>query len=165
MTELIKALESQYDATLRMLENSIKDCPDSLWQDSSYTNKYWHIAFHTLFYTHLYLFDSEHDFEAWEKHIEQYEYLNYVSESHPTDKAIYSQQDLLEYLAVCKQKLEGYLSTVSFSEASGFSWLKFNKLELHLYNIRHAQHHTGQLGDRLREAEGQNLRWIGKAKT
>ncbi len=35
---------------------------------------------------------------------------------------------------------------------SGFYWLPFNKFELQLYNIRHIQHHTGQLTDRLRQA-------------
>ena len=27
--------------------------------------------------------------------------------------------------------------------ASGFSWLSFSRLKLHLCNLRHIQHHTG----------------------
>lgn len=162
MPDLVKALSSQYHATLTMLENSVKQCPSQLWEDQKGTNKYWHIAFHTLFYTHLYLHDSEIQFEAWEKHLEQYEYLNYQPETTAKDGAVYSKEDLHEYLTLCKDRVDTYLPTVNFTEPSGFSWLPFDKLELHLYNIRHAQHHTGQLGDRLREHEQMSLRWVGK---
>ena len=43
---------------------------------------------------------------------------------------------------------------------SGFSWLRFGKTELQLYNIRHIQHHAGQLTDRLRTAAGIGVRWV-----
>jgi hypothetical protein len=39
---------------------------------------------------------------------------------------------------------------VRLDAASGFDWLPFNRFELHLYNMRHLQHHTGQLTERLR---------------
>ncbi len=163
MSELLKALKSQYHATLSMHKSCIESCPEDLWQDPSFKNRFWHISFHTIFYTHLYLHDSENHFEAWENHLEQYEYLKYRSDNYPTDKAIYSKEDLLEYLELCQARVDSYLASVNFSEPSGFSWLPFNKLELHLYNIRHAQHHTGQLGDRLRESADIGVRWVGKA--
>ncbi len=163
MSELLTALKSQYHATLKMHKSCIESCPDTLWQDPSYKNRFWHISFHTLFYTHLYLHDSENHFEAWENHLEQYEYLKYRSDNYLTDKAIYSKQDLLEYLQLCQARVDSYLTSVNFSEPSGFSWLPFNKLELHFYNVRHTQHHTAQLGDRLRESADIGVRWIGKA--
>jgi hypothetical protein len=161
--DVVKPLKSQYHATLTMLENAIKTCPDTLWAAAKYKNRFWHIAFHTLFYTHLYLHDGEQAFEAWEKHLEKYENLKYRSDKFPEDKAVYSQTELLDYVALCKNRVDSYLPTVKFDEPSGFSWLPFDKLELHLYNVRHAQHHTGQLGDRLRELENTGVRWVGKA--
>ena len=44
---------------------------------------------------------------------------------------------------------------------SGFSWLPMSKLELHFYNIRHLQHHIGQLDDRLRVKADIGIGWIG----
>jgi hypothetical protein len=43
---------------------------------------------------------------------------------------------------------------------AGFPWLPFNKLELQFYNIRHIQHHTGQLADRLRNAINIGTPWV-----
>ena len=50
---------------------------------------------------------------------------------------------------------------------SGFSWRKCSRLELHIYNIRHVQHHTGQRSAYLRRVDpsiGQRrdvMKWIG----
>ena len=33
---------------------------------------------------------------------------------------------------------------------SGFDWIPFTKFELTLHNLKHIQHHTGQLYERLR---------------
>jgi hypothetical protein len=38
-----------------------------------------------------------------------------------------------------------------------------SKLEHQLVNLRHIQHHTGQLADRLRQAADRGLRWVGGA--
>ncbi len=47
---------------------------------------------------------------------------------------------------------------------SGFFWLPFGKLELQFYNIRHLQHHTGELFERL-GAVGVTLDWVGRGGT
>ena len=61
-----------------------------------------------------------------------------------------------------------------FAGATGFGlitddgydlWLPFSRLELHLYNLRHIQHHTGQLSAYLRRvvpelAEPKKLRCV-----
>lgn len=42
-----------------------------------------------------------------------------------------------------------------------FEWLPFEKLEHQLYNIRHTQHHTGQLAERLRSRIETGILWVG----
>ena len=42
---------------------------------------------------------------------------------------------------------------------SGFHWLKFSRLELHVYNIRHLQHHVGQLNAALRRHQAEGIKW------
>lgn len=68
-------IKSQYHATLEMLRQAIVKCPESLWHDRGYNNMFWHIAYHALFYTHLYLQASEEDFVPWAKHRGEYRIL------------------------------------------------------------------------------------------
>src|SRR5215467_12750277 len=66
---LRSALKSQYHATLAMLRAAIKRCPDDLWLSSQgHANPIWRIAYHTLYYTHLYLQPNNSTFRPWEHH-------------------------------------------------------------------------------------------------
>src|ERR1035441_2686896 len=65
----------QYRASLAMLGQVVHLCPECLWIDADYPNRFWHIAYHALFYTHLYLQPSEADFRPWAKHRQDSQYL------------------------------------------------------------------------------------------
>ena len=149
-----KAIKSQYYATLAMLKDAIIKCPASCWDDQRYRNKFWHIAYHALFYTHLYLQTTEQDFVAWEKHEANLERLGAVS------RPPFSKKEILEYYELCCQEVAERVDTLDLGAESGFHWLSFDKLELQFYNIRHTQHHVGQLYDRL-TAAGQKAKWVG----
>ena len=72
----IKAIiASQYLAALEMLEQAVLKCPESLWNSSEDKAKFWHVAYHALFYTHLYLQNTHQDFTPWHKHRENYNYM------------------------------------------------------------------------------------------
>jgi len=43
----------------------------------------------------------------------------------------------------------------------GFSWYKISKREHEFVNLRHIQHHTGQLAERIRQVTGQGVGWVG----
>ena len=60
--DILAPLSNQYLASLKMLEKSISVCPEPLWLDEGYPNPFWHVAYHTLFYTHLYLSPDEASF-------------------------------------------------------------------------------------------------------
>ena len=51
----------------------------------------------------------------------------------------------------------------SLGGPSGFARRAFSRLEMHLYNLRHIQHHTGQLSAFLRRA-GVDTRWVGAGR-
>jgi hypothetical protein len=150
-------IQSQYRAVLAMLGDAIQKCPEDLWYDDSYVHRFWHVAYHVLFYTHLYLHDSGEDFAPWAKHREEYGSLD-TRGSEP-----YTQEEVLEFLALCLcwNEIERRVSTLDLEAGSGFDWLPFGKLELQLYNISHLQHHTGQLAERLRNREGSGVGWVG----
>jgi predicted kinase len=43
------------------LKQAIEKCPDALWNDPADKNRFWHVAYHALFYTHLYLQPTDAD--------------------------------------------------------------------------------------------------------
>jgi len=153
----------QYRASLAMLAKTIELCPEPLWLSTGYTNRFWHIAYHAVFYTHLYLHSDDAGFKPWVKHQPGTNFLGPRPgdpNEPPKNGFSYSKADVNEYHAVCRAELERRVSALDLSAPSGFHWLPFNKFELQLYNIRHLQHHTGQLADRLRTAENIGVGWI-----
>lgn len=159
-----EVIQSQYLASLEMFGNAVSKCPDTLWRDPGYKNPYWHIAYHALFYTHLYLQDSEKGFIPWSKHRNEYQFLGplpWPPHKQPDIGEPYSREDILEYLGFCRNEVIERVASLDLDAASGFHWLPFNKLELQFYNVRHIQHHAGQLIDRLRNHEGIGVGWVG----
>ena len=159
-----QVIQSQYGAALAMLEQAIVKCPDSLWDDPESKNRFWHIAYHALFYTHLYLQSSEEAFEPWTKHRDQYEFLGplpWPPHQEPEIGAAYRKDEVLEYHALCQKQVAEQVAALELDAASGFSWLPFGKLELQFYNIRHLQLHTGELCERLGTQAGIDVDWVG----
>ncbi|MBI4558370.1 MAG: DinB family protein [Candidatus Hydrogenedentes bacterium] len=159
-----ETIKSQYRAALEMLGEAIANCTDALWDDPEHQNRFWHIAYHTLFFTHLYLQECEEKFVAWSKHRNEYQFLGplpWPPHKQPSIEKPYTRDEILEYLGVCRNEVEQRVSAVDLEAASGFHWLPFNKLELQFYNIRHIQHHTGQLIDRLRTKANIGIPWVG----
>lgn len=155
------AIQSQFLATLEMLKKAIEQCPDEMWTDPKPKNKFWHIAFHSLFFTHFYLHPTQDDFVAWEKHRQE---VVSLQPSDDPDKVVpYSQTEVLEYLVFCQQQVKEKVASSDLAAESGFHWLPFNTLEKHLYNIRHTQLHVGELCERLGQA-GIDVDWVGMVR-
>ena len=161
---LPQVIKSQYHAVLEMLKQTIQDCPPALWDDPADKNRFWRVAFHALFYTHLYLQDTEKDFTVWPKHRGQAEHLGrlpWPPQDEPKIEAPYTKEEVLEYLAFCQAMVEEKVSKLNPDAPSGYDWLPFGKLELQLYNIRHIQQHTGELDERLGARAKVDVRWVG----
>ena len=149
---------SQYFAALTMLKQAVECCPDSLWDAESDENKFWRVAYHALFYTHLYLQKSLDDFHAWEKHWDK---AQRVDKDAPSGKP-FTKTEILEYVDTCRKQVEERTAALDPEAPSGFHWLAFNKLELQFYNIRHLAQHTGELMERLGSRAGVNVDWVSK---
>jgi hypothetical protein len=149
------AIRSQYHASLDMLQQAVTKCPDALWDDRRYKNIFWHVAYHTIFYTHLYLQPTIKDFVPWAKTHEGYSDLDKTKITEP-----YSREDILTYLELCRQQVEKHVPQLDLDAPSGFSWLRFTKLELQFYNIRHLQQHTGELCERLGATGDIEVGWV-----
>ena len=157
------SIQSQFYAALEMLKDTVVQCPETRWDDSQSAKKFWHVAYHTLFYTHLYLQTSENSFTGWYKHRVGYNQLSSEPEGE-TELLPYSREEILEYIEFCQNQVAEKTASLDMEAESGFSWLPFNKLELQIYNIRHIQHHAAELAEWLGANEGIELGWVGSKR-
>ena len=152
--EFRDSIIAQYHAALEMLKQAIVACPEPLWHSPGERSTFWQVAYHALFYTHLYLQESEQTFRPWPSHRAEY-LLDHERPAEPPAKAL-----VLEYLAFCQRQAAERVADVALDAASGFDWIPFSKFELQLYTIRHIQQHIGELMERL-GTQGIETDWIG----
>src|SRR5262245_32843960 len=164
MLELVKEiLVGQFEASLAMLNVCISACAEEHWEGKIAHGSFRWVAYHTLFFVDLYLSESEEAFQLRDLHERGGDERG--EEASPG----LPKQETLAYVPICRQKM---LETIAAETAesltgpSGFSYRKISRAELHIYNIRHIQHHTGQLSAYVRRVDpahiGQrSLPWIG----
>ncbi|HEV2282495.1 MAG TPA: DinB family protein [bacterium] len=144
-------LSGQFEAALAMLNEAMERCPEQRWDGKIAKYPFWHVAYHTLCFVDLYLSPSEEAFEPRDLHPRG---LEEFDAEFPSRR--FGQRELIAYTAICRQKAADTLAFETFEtlqRGSGFPWLPFTRGELHIYNIRHIQHHAGQLGAFLRRGE------------
>jgi hypothetical protein len=159
MTDHLRAvLKSQYHASLAMLHEAITRCPDDVWSSRAQKNSFWQLAHHTLFFTHLYLQRDETAFRPWkdQRNVQHPDGIAGPADPQSTLPLIpdpYTKAQTLEYWEFCDAMVDEAVDGLDLaSPQSGFPWYKVSKLEHQLVNLRHIQHHTAQLVDRLRAA-------------
>ena len=141
-----------------MLEAAVRACPDDEWDSPEHRNRFWHIAYHALFYVHLYLFRSAEEHRPWSGHRDGANDLG--KEVEP-----YTREGILEFLAFCREHARRRIAALDLTAESGFSWLAFGPVERLAYNLRHLQHHAGQLSERIRQATGDGVKWVGRGRS
>lgn len=157
--DLKDALAGQYRATLGMLLQCVERCPDDIWESGGPERPFWRIAYHAVFYTHLYLMPTEHDFVAWEKHFDNAASL-WGKDNTPVDA--YAKADLAAYIQSITDAVGDRLGAIDLeAETSGFHWYSIPKVDHILLNLRHLGIHVGQLQELL-YAEGIDLDWISR---
>jgi hypothetical protein len=149
-------LVSQYRASLEMLKQTINQCPESIWNAASDKNKFWHAAYHALFFTHLYVADSEEAFTPWIKHRDGYEDFDVPQMGEPYDK-----NTILEYLAFCQQHVKERVPRLRLEAFEGNRDKAFTTMELQIYSIRHVMQHAGELMERLASRTDAQIDWVG----
>jgi hypothetical protein len=163
-TQVVQVLRGQYHAGLSMLQQVVTRCPAEMWDDECDKNRFWRVAYHALFFTHLYLHESGETFAAWDMHHEDYEMLGrrpWPPHDLPIIGEPYTREEVLAFLQVCWDLVDELVPRLHLEGASGFSWLPHNKLELQFYNLRHLQQHTGELMERLGSRAQIDVDWIG----
>lgn len=157
-------LVSQYQASLKMLINTIAQCPDELWNTTSYQSPYWQIVYHSIHFTAFYLSKDEASFTPWADHRPGVHLLGTLGNSPASVVRACPKADLRDYAEQIAGTIDFNINEQDLTNPSGFEWLAMNKFELHLYNLRHLQHHIGQLIERLHAAGIQGIDWIGSVR-
>lgn len=145
-----------------MLDNAVAACPEELWSDRSQTPEFWYVAFHALFFLDFYLAGSPDGFAPPSPFT--------LSEFNPEGEIParpYTKEELRGYLRhgreKCRRSIEA-LSDERSRERSAFLDGSLTALELMLYNMRHVQHHAGQLNLILRQKTQSAPRWVRRAR-
>jgi hypothetical protein len=79
---------------------------------------------------------------------------------------LYEKAFVLSYLGHIRRKARETISEETaevLAGPSGFHWRECSRAELHVYNIRHVQHHAAQLSLRLRLDAGVEIPWVSHA--
>jgi hypothetical protein len=163
------ALKEQYHAGLAMLRQCVEVCPDDMWTAGAPPRTFFRIVFHTAFFTHLYLGQSEAAFEPWpgrrpEWHPRLWEDPAYMEPYElPENAESYDRREMLEYIAHVDSLIDPTVDALNLdTEDSGFYWYKdITKLSHQLMNIRHVQGHVGQLSELLM-TRGIDIDWVAK---
>ncbi|MBM82131.1 MAG: hypothetical protein CMJ78_16305 [Planctomycetaceae bacterium] len=166
MLDAFKQLTSnQYEAALCMIGLCIKQCPDSHWSEFVASLKFCQAAFHTLFFTDVYLGQNLDELRKQQFHINHAEtFGDYEEIGGGLQQALYDKAFVEAYLSHCRQKMTSVLANEtdeSLNTIADFDWIKFSRAELHVYNIRHIHHHAAQLSLRLRLDHGDGIPWVG----
>jgi hypothetical protein len=165
MLDLYKQIvTSQFEAALAMLNQCIAACPPQHWEGKIANDSFRYVAYHTLFYADLYLSRTEEAFQRSDFHHRG------GDERGEAASPGLSKEDTLAHVPFVHQKLLDTLAAEtaeSLAGPSGFSWRKTSRAELHLYNLRHVQHHAGALYGYLRRVDAsfpdnKALPWIGQ---
>jgi hypothetical protein len=164
-------LKSQYHAGLAMLKEAIERCPDDVWLSTKQRNAFWQIAYHALFFTHLYLHSGVSAFQPWKEHQSAVQHPGGIpgppkpGSTLPLVPEPYTRAQVLAYWDICDQMVDSAVDALDLhSSQSGFPWYRMSKLEHQFVNLRHLQHHAAQLADRLRAALDIGIRWVGAGR-
>ncbi|HOZ87003.1 MAG TPA: DinB family protein [Bacteroidia bacterium] len=152
-----ETLWKQFGAAIDMLENAVKACPDAQWDA---TDKFWHKAFHTVFFLDYYLdtepgqFRPPHPFG--------------LSEFDPAGRMperTYTKKEILEYVAFCRKKCHDLIAELNEERLAARwinSWRNYSRFEILIYNMRHVQHHAAQLNLLLRQQTNASPEWVSQ---
>ncbi|CAG0954392.1 hypothetical protein PHYC_00379 [Phycisphaerales bacterium] len=152
-------LTSQFQAALAMHRECLVKCPPLHWDSTIGKYPFWHVSYHTLMFVDCYLARSNESFVLRPEFFPAGRAE--LDEEYPSRR--FTQPELLAYADILHHpQLRDTIASETaetLQGPSGFSHLPFTRAELHLYNIRHLQHHTGQLAVFLRRL-GVSTGWV-----
>lgn len=166
MIETFKQLiTSQFEASLCTLAHCVELCPDASWNALVARFPFCQVAFHTLFFTDYYMGPNAESFTQQPFHIANSALFGDYEQMQDCEPvSLYDKPQIRTYLEFCRGKVVETITAETeetLSAPAQFVRRNFSRAELHVYNMRHVQHHAAQLILRLRLDAGVDIPWIG----
>jgi hypothetical protein len=157
---MFEILKRQILSALATLRQCIDNCPDNEWNETHGDAPFSQVLFHVLVYTDLYLLESGEDFKNQRFHLENKNFFkDYYDLENKMPKNVYLKEDIVTYYNFCYKKAMDYEQNDLMKKSH---WAKRTIYEQIISGlIRHIQHHAAQLGLRIQQITGKELKWIG----
>ena len=163
MDTIRRMLLAQYEKSLAMLSETIGLYDDGLWLDhTSYDSPAWQVAYHALYYTNIYCSPTEEEVSRWSKErqdLHRFARPGAQRSERTAPGAAYTKEDTLDYLSFVRATIPSYLERMEPEARCWPSWYDEPQLEFHLNNLRHLQHHVGQLIERRDIVDSISYEW------
>ena len=157
-------IANQYEATLCTLNTCVDRCPETAWDAPVANWTFCQVAFHTLFFTDLYLSQNEDSFRRQPFHRDnEHIFRDYEELEDRPPTLRYDKTSIKRYMTHCRNKASEVVAAETaetLKAQPGFKWLTFSRAEVHVCNIRHIQHHAAQLTLRLRIDAKVDIPWV-----
>jgi hypothetical protein len=122
------------------------------------------VAFHTVFYADYYLGRNDPSFREQPFHREHADFFRDYEELEDRQPVLlYDRPTMQKYIEHCRRKAAILIpaeTPESLAALCGFPRKSFSRAELHVYSIRHIQHHAAQLSLRLRLDYQVDIPWV-----
>jgi len=171
-----ETLWKNFAAAIDMLREAITFCPDDLWQTEP---KFFYLTYHTVIFLDYYLTNPVKEF------VPALPYTITNSNSLPAEAVddvipnkFYTRQEILDHLTSIREKCRR-ATILSTPDKLNERWIDqaeiklhdlcpalvigYTVLDIHFYNLRHVQHHVGQLNFLLRQRINNAPGWISQA--
>ena len=146
--------KNEYYALIEMLYKAINLCSEELWDERTETPPFWQLAYHAIYYLDFYLGESP------KKHEQRFDVKENLDERM---ERILTKKQLKDYLIAIKKKCNRVLESLSAEKLEGknsYYWTGPTLAHRLIYNIRHTQHHIGQLNLKLRQNGDDAVKWV-----
>jgi hypothetical protein len=166
MVDTLKQLRArQFEAAFCTLNACLDRCPETAWNGPVGNLAFCQVAFHTLFFADFYLGPSEKSLRDQQFHRDHVAFFrDYEELQDRKQQLLYDRPTVKVYLDHCRKKASQAIAAETaqtLTGPSGFQRRDSSRAELHVYNIRHIQHHAAQLSLRLRIDFDEDVPWFG----
>jgi len=163
--QLQQSLWQQFGAAIDMLMNVISTCPNDYLASNK---RFYYLAAHSIFFLDYYSSIPPGSFSP------ALSFTHKPPEQRPAGSVgdlvpdeIYSKESLLGYLDSTRMKCKELVESLSvadninlrFKEGDEEDDMDYSIIEIVLYNLRHTQHHVGQLNLMIRQDLDKHMDW------
>jgi len=149
---LIKALTKQYQKCFNIFRDTISNYDEKLWMnENDYKTPVWQIAYHAIFCANMYCSAKESGIVKWSKERENYHRFDKMREMRSMNaKNImpYTKNEILDFMELVNSNVPNYLLQMEPEAKCWPHWYDETQIEFHMNNLRHIQHHIGEIIER-----------------